>query len=261
MNKYKYTIIIPSFNSSETIINCLESCLSQSFENYEIVIVDDCSTDNSCSLIEAYIAKNNLHLKIKLIKLCENNGPANARNIGVEVSNSDYIALLDSDDSFYKEKLLIIDRILTEDSSIDLIGHAYSVNEIIDNDGSSKVQEINLISLLFRNFAVTPSVVFRKDIATRFDASLRYTEDHDFFLRVKSDGYVIKYLDLPLVRLNRPVLSSGGLSSNKLQMRRGEMKMLTKFCTSRIKYLPLLPFLLLFSLLKHVVNFVKAVVA
>ncbi len=257
MIKYKYSIVIPCYNSQDTIVRCIESCISQSFLNFGIVIVDDCSDDDSCSIVESYILNKNLDFKIKLIKLDVNKGPANARNVGIEASDADYIALLDSDDLFYMDKLSVIDNVLTKEPEIDLIGHDYSVNEYIYSKTDESIKSITLCSLLLRNFAVTPSIVFKRSMVTRFDERMCYTEDHDFYLRAKCSGYVIKYLKRPLVVLDRPVLSPGGLSSSKLKMRLGEMRMLTNFCFRRIKYLPLLPLLISFSMFKHLIGFFK----
>lgn len=255
--KHKFSIVIPCFNAQETIVKCIESCTSQTFEDFDIIIVDDFSQDFSCDIIDDFIKRSTLKQTVKLIKLSENQGPSNARNVGIDASNSEYIALLDADDYFYKNKLSLISDILNDEPSIDLIGHDYSVNEYSLYENSYKISSVSLFGLLIKNFAVTPSIVFKRSLNTRFDKSFRFTEDHDFYLRVILDGYVIKYLNRPLVRLNRSLMSEGGLSSNKFKMRKGEFKMYFKFCTREVKYVPLLPVLFSFCLLKHLIKMAK----
>jgi len=96
----KVSVIIPLYNEEKYIIDCINSVINQTYKNIEIIIVDDKSTDNSLKKIKKIKDK-----RIKIIKLKENKGVSNARNIGVEVSTGDYICFLDSDDFWNKEKL------------------------------------------------------------------------------------------------------------------------------------------------------------
>ena len=96
------SIITPSYNSKQFIPETIQSVLNQTFKNWEMIIVDDMSTDNSNSIIEECI-KNDF--RIKLIKLKENSGPAIARNRAIEESNGRYMAFLDADDIWEPFKL------------------------------------------------------------------------------------------------------------------------------------------------------------
>jgi glycosyltransferase involved in cell wall biosynthesis len=100
------SVIIPMFNTEKTIINTLEALQEQSYKNFEIIIVDDGSTDSSFETVVAFKKKS--QVLIKLIKQ-ENAGPAKARNLGVEHSESDVIIFLDSDcippDNWVKEMI------------------------------------------------------------------------------------------------------------------------------------------------------------
>ena len=99
MNKL-VSIITPSFNSSRFIEECIDSVLLQTYDNWELLIVDDCSSDNSCEIIRKY--DNN---RISLIKLEKNVGAAEARNIALRRVKGKYIAFLDSDDLWESQKL------------------------------------------------------------------------------------------------------------------------------------------------------------
>ena len=94
-------IIIPNYNKSQYLEECINSVVSQTFKNWKLYIVDDFSTDNSLQVIEKYNTLNN----INIIKLKKNKGPAFCRNLGVRISSSPYISFLDSDDLWAKNKL------------------------------------------------------------------------------------------------------------------------------------------------------------
>lgn len=96
------SIITPSYNSSSFISECVESVLAQTFENWELIIIDDCSVDCSIEIIEQFIQKDN---RIQLITLKKNIGAAAARNIAIQKAKGRYIAFLDSDDVWKHDKL------------------------------------------------------------------------------------------------------------------------------------------------------------
>ena len=96
------SIITPSYNSARFINECISSVLEQTYTNWELIIVDDASNDNSRELISSIAARDN---RIKFVFLTKNIGVAGARNIALERSKGRYIAFLDSDDVWKKEKL------------------------------------------------------------------------------------------------------------------------------------------------------------
>jgi len=96
------SIITPSHNSEQFIGQTIDSVIAQTYTNWEMIIVDDCSPDNSNAIIEEYIKKDN---RIKLIKLDENSGAAVSRNRAMKEAKGRYIAFLDSDDYWHEEKL------------------------------------------------------------------------------------------------------------------------------------------------------------
>jgi teichuronic acid biosynthesis glycosyltransferase TuaG len=96
------SIITPSYNSSKFIKECINSVISQKFQNWEMIIVDDCSNDNSKDIISVLSEKDE---RIKSILLEENIGAAEARNIAIRQAKGKYIAFLDSDDLWNEDKL------------------------------------------------------------------------------------------------------------------------------------------------------------
>ena len=96
------SVITPSYNSSSFIKETIESVQAQSYSNWEMIIVDDHSKDDSVHLISEYIEKDQ---RIKLIPLTNNGGAARARNVAIKEANGDYFSFLDSDDLWLPTKL------------------------------------------------------------------------------------------------------------------------------------------------------------
>ncbi|MBL4873996.1 MAG: glycosyltransferase family 2 protein [Rhodobacteraceae bacterium] len=95
------SVVMPAYNSKSTINQSIHSVLAQTYENWELLIIDDASSDNTAALI----LEEHADARIRLIKNDQNLGPAKSRNIGLDNANGDYIAFLDADDFWAKEKL------------------------------------------------------------------------------------------------------------------------------------------------------------
>lgn len=96
------TIITPAYNAAAYIAETIESVIAQTYTNWEMLIVNDCSKDNTAEIIQSYAAKDK---RIKLINLKQNCGVEAARNTAIQNAKGRYIAFLDSDDLWKKEKL------------------------------------------------------------------------------------------------------------------------------------------------------------
>ncbi len=126
-----FSFIIPNYNNEKLIKRCIDSVLNQKFSNYEIIVIDDKSTDNSLKILEKY--KN-----IILIKNKKNKGVSYSRNIGILKATKKYIVFLDADD-YLKDnyKKIIIEQL---EDKIDL----YIYNEIEIKEGSQKIYSCNI---------------------------------------------------------------------------------------------------------------------
>lgn len=96
------SVIMPSYNSARFIATSIESVREQTFKDWELIITDDCSKDDTCMIVEKFTAQDS---RIKLFKLEENSGAAVARNNSIKQAKGQYIAFLDSDDIWLPEKL------------------------------------------------------------------------------------------------------------------------------------------------------------
>lgn len=111
--KHKFSLIIPAYNVEKYIKKCLDSVLNQTYNNYEIIIINDGSTDNTSKILESY--KSNK--KIKIINQ-ENKGLSSARNTGVSNAKGDYILFIDSDDFIEKELLETLNKTIKDEDLI-----------------------------------------------------------------------------------------------------------------------------------------------
>lgn len=123
------SIITPSYNSEKYIASTIESVLNQTYESWELIIIDDKSPDNANKIIESYSKKDN---RIKHIKLLENAGPANARNKAISEAQGKYIAFLDSDDIWLPQKLEKQISLMEEEGLL----LSYSAYHTIDENGT-----------------------------------------------------------------------------------------------------------------------------
>jgi len=116
----KISVIVPVYNSERCISKCIESILSQTFNNFELLLVDDGSTDNSCEICTFY---SNIDERVKVIKK-QNGGVSSARNLGLKNSVGQYISFIDSDDwvsQFFLESLY--KSIIEKDSDFSMCGY------------------------------------------------------------------------------------------------------------------------------------------
>jgi len=183
------SVVIPTYNRSSTIIRCIESVIQQSYKNIEIIVVDDASTDNTELVIQKYIILNNFNY----IKLPSNVGGAEARNIGVNNSNGDYIAFQDSDDEWMLDKLEK-QMLYFNQNDVDIV---FSKIKRISNLGESifpklnVIEPLNMATLLQVNYIGTPSAVIKKQKlieVSGFDKTLPRLQDWDLFIRLSKNA-------------------------------------------------------------------------
>ena len=108
MKKFFFTIIVPVYNSEKFIKRCISSILNQNFFDYEIIIINDCSTDASNRICKKF-RQDNLN-KIKLIKNEKNLGAGQSRNLGLKYASGRYIIFLDSDDYLLENSLNSLEK-------------------------------------------------------------------------------------------------------------------------------------------------------
>src|SRR5690554_2344188 len=101
-NEALVSIVMPAYNAEKYIGAAIDSVIAQTYQNWELIVVDDASNDNTASVIEEYTKKD---IRVKYHRLHENSGAAIARNTAIELAHGKYMAFLDSDDTWFPEKL------------------------------------------------------------------------------------------------------------------------------------------------------------
>jgi teichuronic acid biosynthesis glycosyltransferase TuaG len=246
----KFSVVMPAYNAEQTIAESLRSCIQQSYQPFEIIVVNDGSTDNTEKIIQTEFKH-----QVKYISLSKNAGASTARNAGLNAATGDYIAFLDADDTWHPDKLSIFSELISKKPTAKFIFHPYTLSTMDFDARSIKttIEKISFWKLLWSNPVGTPCVVLINDHSLLFNESMRYMEDYDLFLRA-ADKNGIYFLPVPLTKLGRPILSAGGLSSNRWLMRKGEFKAYWHLALRNPLYFMLLPFLVAFGLLKHFIK-------
>ena len=210
----KITIITACYNASEFLQNSLDSIKKQTFKDYELLIIDDASVDNTSSILDKFISNNPLAI---VINNASNIGLANSLNKAINNSDSEYIARFDADDLMYPERLATQIKYM-EANNIDLVG---SYVTSIGKYRRSKLTKYPIgdkairMQLLFQSAFCHPSTIFtRKALGDlRYDASVKYAEDYDLWVRM-SPTTIMANIDRPLLYYRK---HSQQISSNTSQ--------------------------------------------
>lgn len=158
----RFSIILPNYNSEKWINKCIDSILAQSFKDYELIIVDDVSTDNSVNLIKEYTDS-----RIKLIELKEKRYNGGTRNVGVENAKGEYILFIDCDDWLYSTDCLKeIDRTIKL-TQADLIRLSYVAHKN-GKECKIKLKEKNLQELVKTIFVAPWTKCIKRELFIPF---------------------------------------------------------------------------------------------
>lgn len=222
----RISVIIPAYNQARYLADAVESVLAQTFVDYEIIVVDDGSTDETPAVAAQFGEK------IRYIRQ-ENRGLAGARNTGIRAARGEYIGLLDSDDAWMPA---YIERVMAAAERSPRSAVIYCAAACMDQDGRDlrqtvgykEVAEDNLYHALLRsNFIIPSTVCLRRDAVERvgyFDESLRSCEDWDMWLRLLPDHQFTGLADV-LVRYR---IHGSSLSANVAQMQASKRKVVEK---------------------------------
>jgi glycosyltransferase involved in cell wall biosynthesis len=205
MDKNLVSVVIPTYNTSNFLIKAIQSVINQTYKNWELIIVDDGSTDQTRQIVEEFQKKDS---RIKYF-FQNNKGQGAARNLGIKNASGNYIAFLDSDDEFFENKL---ERVISYFKKDKNIGFIYT-DAIIIGDYLYKKRRSEIVTpysgkiytkLLFNNFITTSTVVVKREVLQNcgsFDESdlLRNFEDYDLWLRI-AKKYKIEYIPEVLVK-------------------------------------------------------------
>lgn len=199
-NRPFFSVVLITYNRVDLLPRCIESVLNQTFENFELVIVDNHSDDGSIDLINNY-ARNDERIKVKLVH--NNNILAYSRNEGIKMSRGKYICMLDSDDWYASDKLQsIFNEAMRSDS--DVYYHKYTVMSVRGKERviNKQLQSDNVFFELLSegNIICNATTVVKKSSLESVgylseDPKLRAVEDFDLWLRLAHSGFKFNYIN------------------------------------------------------------------
>jgi len=193
----KVSVIIPTYNRAEYVTQAIDSVLAQTYADYEIIVVDDGSTDNTKDVLLPYMDR------IRYIYQ-ENAGASAARNTGIKAAKGDWIAFLDSDDEWLPEKLAV--QMCAVERHSQLVAHMVNINLTNYNDpypnsflhckfpfeeNEGIIDDPFISHFTYRTLAMPTAVICLKECAIKaglFDESFVCGEDYDFMCRLALQG-------------------------------------------------------------------------
>jgi glycosyltransferase involved in cell wall biosynthesis len=182
-----FSIIIPCHNHANLLVDSLSSLLCQSYTNWEAIVVNDGSTDNTIEILDFWCKKDS---RIKVVSV-SNNGLSSARNTGIEFSTGKYIALLDADDKYKFNHLQSLLNVFQTGSDIVFTSYTYFSNSTNINHTVYLNKSINFNQILDANIVPPVAVAFKRsifDFSGGFDTSLKSAEDWDLWIRCYKIG-------------------------------------------------------------------------
>lgn len=226
------SIIVPVYNRSKVLARAIESVLSQTYVAWEVIIVDDCSTDDTLSVARHYASD-----RIKILQNSANKGAAGSRNVGIMNSKGRYVAFLDSDDLYHPT---FLSESLNElNSTSDEYGFSYCVVGDVDQVSApkeniqawripEKYQVYRKPYLYELHIGTASGILMKREVFNKigyFDESMKAAEDTDFFIRV-SEFY--KGLPISKLMIYKDDSSENRLTSNYARIADAYDSILTK---------------------------------
>lgn len=207
------SVIMATYNVQEYVGEAIESILNQTLENFELIIIDDFSNDNTLNIIEEYAAKDK---RIMLIKNSCRMGAAATRNKGIIKARGKYVAIMDSDDYSYPDRLQWQVNFMEANKDVILSGGSIEICDEELNPLNIRSYPVTHDVIMKNFFRYCPfghsAVIFRASQASDilYNEAFRAAQDYDFYLKMSTLGKLAN-IDKALVKLRtrRTSISSG----------------------------------------------------
>ncbi|NHM29994.1 glycosyltransferase family 2 protein [Neobacillus terrae] len=223
------SIIIPVYNGAGTIKQAIASCLAQTYENFEIIIVDNASTDNTKEIVSSFNSE-----KVKYF-YTDQKGRSNARNIGLQKAKGEWIQFLDADDLLDENKLTSGMKILKSNSSCDAVqcSTEYVKNGKVINNLEPYCNEDVYDNLLVGNTIPINSILLRKSKCSLFPQGMEYCEDWVFWIESLLDCHICFDKSLSGAKV---IVHEANTMSNIQKMKFYELEVLLKYRNKKIHF-------------------------
>lgn len=219
------SVVMPCYNSEQFIVETINSVTAQTYTNWELLVVDDCSSDRSVSLIEQLEAQDS---RIHLLINAKNSGVSAARNRGMDICKGKYIALLDSDDLWKKEKLAKQVE-LAKETKADIVYCSYGM---IDESNQKLWTDFivppktDLYHMLDTSVISCSTALFSKEIADNYRFPQQYiNEDYAFWMTLLKDGFQARGVQEVLAEYR---VRKNSRAYNKLHVAKGRWEIYRK---------------------------------
>jgi glycosyltransferase involved in cell wall biosynthesis len=184
MENILISIITPNYNCATFIAQSIDSVLAQTYKNWEMIIIDDCSTDNSYEIALKYALQDQ---RIKVYRMVKNSGTAICRNKAIGISHGEYLAFLDSDDLWLPEKLEYQIRFMRENECDFCFTEYEHINENGEYLGikARVIKKLTYQKMLLHCFPGCSTVIYRQNLLEKIYCNdIKKNNDHALFLRV-----------------------------------------------------------------------------
>lgn len=185
----KVSVIMPVYNGEKYVAIAINSVLSQTYSDFEFIIIDDCSTDNTPNIIKDFAENDS---RIIIIKNTENLKIVKSLNIGLRIAKGEYIARIDSDDIWFKHKLEIQIKRFINDKYLYLLGTSkILINSIGNTISSTEKQMFSYVdiknNILKYNLLCHSSVIYKKEIIDKiglYNEKYKNSEDYEYWIKI-----------------------------------------------------------------------------
>ncbi len=197
---FKFTVVITSYNKGKWLKEAINSVISQTLQDVQLIVVDDCSDDPHTIKILGQISKD-----VNLIRLDKNRGVSVARNEGIRNADSEYICCLDGDDYLEQTYLEKARNVFENYKNVGIVVPFYNDFEYITGKQSHSKGNTSLVRILTQNYIVGTSC-FRREASVKvgmYDEKLNISEDWEHWINIAKDGWRIKVIPEYLVNIRR----------------------------------------------------------
>jgi glycosyltransferase involved in cell wall biosynthesis len=236
LNNITFSIVIPVFNGPEYLRQCLKSIQEQTFIFFEVIVVDDGSSEDVTPIVGFY----SKFLVVKYIRISNSGGPARPRNVGVEAASGRWIAFVDADDIWFSGKLASVAKYIEKcNESTDVVFHKLTLfsakNGAVPVFGrriGRRLRKDAFVDLMCRGNAIPMSAavvrhsVFAEGIRFREEKIIRSVEDFDLWLNLAARGYRFGFISKSLGGYR---VHPGGISRNRLEAIKKNLFLLRKY--------------------------------
>lgn len=199
-----FSIVIPTYNHAHFIGKCLESILSQSFQNWEAIVINNFSDDNTIEIVESYNDP-----RIHLVNNANGGIIAVSRNKGISLACGEWISFLDSDDWWYSNKLEVLHQYISDNPQVDFVCHDLIMHNILS--GKKRIMSCGPIApnlyrdlLMYGNRFINSASSIKKTTIDNFNIKINESknfisvEDYDLYLQLAALNAIFACINTPL---------------------------------------------------------------